>query len=105
MDNSSKKRSLPATNSGLIPGDFPLGSVESRAAARAMIERGKETGVRLRMILIGHPPKDCVGRFCHDVLSPGLGPGSCGLVSGELFVDGRGDVEEVKRSWERLNRL
>jgi hypothetical protein len=29
---------LPATNSGLRPGDFPVGSVESRAAARALAE-------------------------------------------------------------------
>jgi hypothetical protein len=33
------------------PGDFPVGSVESRAAVRAMIERDKETGLRWRIIM------------------------------------------------------
>ena len=37
---------LPATNSGPRPGDFPVGSVESRAAARAMAE-DKDEGIVL----------------------------------------------------------
>jgi len=31
-------RSLPATHSGPKPGDFPIGSLESRAAARSMLD-------------------------------------------------------------------
>lgn len=41
---SEKRRSLPATVSGPRPGDFPLGSLESRAAARASIIEGDSTG-------------------------------------------------------------
>ena len=42
-DNSLKPRlddvDLPATARGPKPGDFPLGSVESRAAARAIVDQ------------------------------------------------------------------
>ena len=34
---------LPATNLGPKPGDFPVGSAESRAAARAMCDRKQST--------------------------------------------------------------
>jgi hypothetical protein len=76
------------------PGDFPVGSVESRVAMRAMIERGKESGIHIRVIRIGHPRKNCEGKFCHDVSSPDLGPGTCGLLIGKLFVNEDGEVEE-----------
>jgi hypothetical protein len=39
LDKSAKPQPLPATNSALQPGDFPLGSVESRAAARVAVQR------------------------------------------------------------------
>jgi hypothetical protein len=32
------RRSLPATHSGPKPGDFPIGSLQSRAAARSMLD-------------------------------------------------------------------
>jgi hypothetical protein len=41
MNKQREKPSLPATDSELRPGDFPLGSIESRAAARAKLERIK----------------------------------------------------------------
>jgi hypothetical protein len=47
----------------LRPGDFPLGSVESRAAVRAMIERSEESRPRLRVVVM-HPPHDCKGEIC-----------------------------------------
>ena len=68
------------------PGDFPVGSVESRAAMRAMIERDKETGLRWRIIMLGHRPEDCQGRWCSGV---------CGLVRGRFFINGDGKVEEL----------
>jgi hypothetical protein len=37
MMNKDHGPTLAATNSGLKPGDFPLGSAESRAAARALL--------------------------------------------------------------------
>lgn len=44
MKNRKDSDALPATGSGPKPADFPLGSVESRAAARAMLsERPAET--------------------------------------------------------------
>ena len=42
---------LPATNSGPKPGDFPLGSLESRAAARAVAEDKDEGLDELATIL------------------------------------------------------
>jgi hypothetical protein len=44
-NNSNEKRDVPATNSAPNPGDFPVGSVESRAAARAMLKRHNITTV------------------------------------------------------------
>jgi hypothetical protein len=76
------------------PGDFPIGSVESRATMRAMIERGEESGMRVRIIRVGHGAKDCEGKFCHELLGDGLVPGKCGLLTGKLFVNENGEVEE-----------
>jgi hypothetical protein len=45
---------LPATNLGPKPGDFPLLSLESRAAARAMAE-DKDEGIDLDLFLAGMP--------------------------------------------------
>jgi hypothetical protein len=43
MENNSDGQRQSATVSGLKPGDFPLGSLESRAAARAMLD-AREAG-------------------------------------------------------------
>ena len=40
MNNTGKQQPLPVAE--LRPGDFPLGSVESRAVARALAERKNE---------------------------------------------------------------
>ena len=50
---------VPETDSGLRPADFPLGSVESRAAVRAMIDRRaaqheKQADI-YRASWVGHP--------------------------------------------------
>ena len=37
MEKSGEAYPLPATHSGPRPADFPLGSLESRAAARALL--------------------------------------------------------------------
>jgi hypothetical protein len=84
MNNARDKSRLPATVSVSNPGDFPLGSVESRAAMRAMIERDKETGFRWRITMTGHRPEDCQGRWCSE---------ECGLVTGRFFVNEDGQVE------------
>ncbi len=39
----SNRPTLPATNSNPKPGDFPVGSIESRAVARAMFDRKQST--------------------------------------------------------------
>jgi hypothetical protein len=85
----------------LRPGDFPIGSVESRAAMWAMIERERSEEFRpfLRNIEVGHPREDCKGKWCFKPLdfeagNPVMGklsPGVCRLTTGELvvFPDGR----------------
>jgi hypothetical protein len=49
-----KKQSADAA---LCPWNFPLGSIASRAAARAMLEHRKRSknGIRMVIKLIGHP--------------------------------------------------
>jgi hypothetical protein len=47
-----KEPPLPATDSGLKPGDFPVGSLESRAVARTMLERQDEV-IGTRVIDLG----------------------------------------------------
>ena len=53
--NGGNGNSLPATNSATKPGDFPVGSVESRAAARALHEQRKQAGpkIEVRIVHIG----------------------------------------------------
>ncbi len=46
----------PATVSGPNPGDFPLGSLQSRAAARSALERQKKTAKVIRFISQIHRP-------------------------------------------------
>jgi len=40
-ESNARQKSLPATLSSLHPADFPVGSVESRAAARALLRPGQ----------------------------------------------------------------
>jgi len=40
-ESNARRKSLPATLSSLHPADFPVGSVESRAAARALLGPGQ----------------------------------------------------------------
>jgi len=45
-----KPRPVVATASGLKPGDFPIGSVESRAAMRAILDRGGDMDGSFRIV-------------------------------------------------------
>jgi hypothetical protein len=49
LEKPNKGHPMPATLSGFRPADFPLGSIESRAAARTLVEatRGKEASSSL----------------------------------------------------------
>ncbi len=53
MNDTKKETPLPVANSGPRPGDFPLCSIQSRAAARAMMKRKQEEGMRV-FIVNGH---------------------------------------------------
>jgi hypothetical protein len=53
MKNQRDKLSLPTTNSMPGPGDFPLGSIESRAVARARVQRSIEGRERTTFLLLG----------------------------------------------------
>ncbi len=75
------------------PWDFAPGSLESRAAARALAE-GRSEGaeeINVQIILIGHPPEDCKGRWCMR--------GTCGFVTGTLFVNEGGEVVRLSASY------
>jgi hypothetical protein len=59
MLSPKDKTILPARSSGPRPGDFPVGSLESRAAARAMLKRCDITTVMISTGLpssFGGPP-------------------------------------------------
>jgi hypothetical protein len=60
IDNSRASAFLPVTDSSPDPGDFPLGSTESRAAARALADRLGASGEVLRVVVehIGRPQRN-----------------------------------------------
>ncbi len=47
-----KGHSDPATQSAPRPGDYPLGSLESRAAARIMIDTKKREGDVIQVVFV-----------------------------------------------------
>jgi len=52
-ENRGKDRNqltLPATNSGPRPGDFPLNSAKSRAAARALLTNQQASKPRIEIV-------------------------------------------------------
>ena len=51
MNNPTKRPFLPVTDSGPRPGDFPLKSRESRAAARILAGRKSDEFGRIEIIL------------------------------------------------------
>lgn len=56
LNKAAKSYAVPDTDSGLRPGDFPVGSLESRAAARSMLRRIQENPgavLRVRIVHIG----------------------------------------------------
>ncbi|HEY6389001.1 MAG TPA: hypothetical protein VIX91_25265 [Candidatus Acidoferrum sp.] len=63
IDNSKKSRSWPATILGLRPGDFPVGSPRSRAAARMLLKAAEHP--------IEEPPD---ARIVFDLPKSGPGP-------------------------------
>jgi hypothetical protein len=60
IDNSRTNARLSATNASPKPGDYPLGSTESRAAARALADHLTASEEVLRVVVkhIGHPERD-----------------------------------------------
>jgi hypothetical protein len=55
MANKAPQERLPATDSGPRPGAFPLGSAQSRAAVRSMVEArdaSEEDEIRFQMVSI-----------------------------------------------------
>ena len=91
---TNKSREMPSLPATVKPGDFPLGSMESRAATRAMISRRQDTGLHVRLIMAGHPPQDCKGTWCLSDSRYATTVGVCGLVSGRFFVNEEGEVEQ-----------
>ena len=57
MENRAFSTNLPATRSTLRPGDFELGSGQSRAAARMLLEEQalQEPGLTLRVEVMANP--------------------------------------------------
>jgi hypothetical protein len=51
IDNPRANARLSATNASAKPGDYPLGSTESRVAARALADRLSASGEVLRIVI------------------------------------------------------
>ena len=58
QENNGHSRRLNATGIGLNPGAFPVGSLESRAAVRSILEAQRTSqgsGTMFRVAVIGNP--------------------------------------------------
>jgi hypothetical protein len=75
MATKGAQQSLGATGSGQRPGDYALGSVESRAAARAVVVQRRGSQKRRELVIICDVPRpnrendpefDAVGPIVHD---------------------------------------
>jgi len=95
----AKRPSLPATKFGVRPGEFPLGSIESRAAARHIIEgRGaaekKGTLIHFEIVRIGQPHDPDAGK-CTSEPPPASAVAFCTCLSKRRrqsrAPEGRGD--------------
>src|SRR5437773_722234 len=53
INGLKRKEEPPPAIATKNPGDFNLGSLESRVAARALAERRKDSGIRVRIFCIG----------------------------------------------------
>jgi hypothetical protein len=75
MATKSAQQPLGATDSGHRPGDYALGSIESRAAARAAVEQRRASQKRRELVIISDislpnrendPEFDPMGPIVHD---------------------------------------
>ncbi len=65
--NIDQKGTLPAPESGIRPGDFALGSAQSRAAARYLLQRRMDGRVRRELIIgIDADRKPRADEYGHD---------------------------------------
>ena len=107
MNKAKESPKLPVTRQGLRPGDFPLGSAQSRAAARAQLKNKQEeeeweaTRPPDERIIFGIPrpyqrTKTEVRRYRHagriieevfPVLEPGESLGWCSVEPTSLTVE------------------
>ena len=51
----NKRENFPASHSTLRPADFPVGSAQSRAAARMLAQQRESQRERLEIIISGEP--------------------------------------------------
>ena len=75
MANKNTQGRLGATDTGIRPGGFPLGSAKSRAAARGLLERrrameGAGTLFVLERIGSGHGTGQTAGGKCNCSVPP-----------------------------------
>ena len=94
MNRTNKSASVSVTEAGPRPADFPLGSAESRAAARVVLEerQQREMGDVTVVIWTGLPDN-----FGESVVTP---PDTVSYYRAE---DGS-IVEEIRRHWEGNGR-
>jgi|HubBroStandDraft_6_1064221.scaffolds.fasta_scaffold50113_3 hypothetical protein len=89
MTSKGPQQAPGATDSGQRPGDYALGSVESRAAARAAVEQRRASQKRREIIVISTVPRP---NYEND---PEFNP--TGPTLGDWHMGGDGVLERICR--------
>jgi hypothetical protein len=107
MTSKGAQQPLGATESGQRPGDYALGSVESRAAVRAAVEQRRASQKRRELVIISSVPRpnyendpdfDPMGPIVHDwqMADDGVLERVCWIPPGMTVEEAEGICAEQK---------
>ena len=110
MTSKALQRPLVATDSGLRPGCFPIGSPQSRAAARALLAARKrnERRVEVGSVVNGRVNLDGLAEVLRAARLRNEAGSAASASVGEDHDEWRraGCLEErIRRAWERVERM
>jgi hypothetical protein len=110
MANKGSQGRLGATDSGARPGRFPLGSAQSRAEARALLEARDSEEVRYQTVSILDGKPVNLDGLAETIRAARLrhGPGSSSATEGgpDRIEGGRPDSleERIRKAKERVSK-
>ena len=117
MANKATREPLGATDSGPRPGGFPVGSVQSRAAARVMLvaRKASENELRFQVVSVVTGERVSLDGLADQIKAARLRIGAIGeqaappaCQSGQDFSVGRQEdclAERIRRARERVERM